>query len=292
MGLRKRYGQNSAAYWRQPRWWLGVGADGIAGSIFTFTTPLLPVEFLLPIVAASQMAAGYLLGVCCFRERGSVGGCIGLLLLIIGVVLLTREGDLEPGNVTAEEFWGRWLFGPFLLVVSFWTLILVITFARITRAAAFVLLSAFCDGVQFLGTRTMAATLEKRGFLLDPADFAVLLLKAICVILVLHFQQLALGAELSRIGAALPVLQNIMSGTLGATFFGDALVLSPSFVTAGALTVAGLVLLGWGADTKAEEQCQGLGGTSQQTKSAEGTIMCEVFTDSARQPVIDVEQPL
>merc|ERR1719359_1950172 len=121
--------------------------------------------------------------------------------------------------------------------------LLSIVFCSGDKPSGYALLSAFFDGMQFLGTRTVAAAVEKHGSLSEPTDVAALALKITCVLLVLHFQQLALGGDLSRVGASLPVLQNLMCGSLGAAFFGDLLDISTGLVTAACMTGLGLWLL-------------------------------------------------
>lgn len=255
MGARKLYGEGHTEYWRRPGWWLGVVCDGCAGALFTFSTPQVAVQILLPIVATTQMCSGFLCGTMCFKERSQWSSRIGLVFAGTGVLLLASHGNAEAQTLSPQEFWSHWLGVPFLIVISIWLIIISCIF-KSDRAGGFALLSAFCDGIQFLGTRTAAAALEKKGSLEDPSDVCAVILKIICVLLVLHFQQMALGSEFSRVGAILPVMQNLMCGTLGVCFFGDSVGMTPRFVGASLVIVLGLVLLSRNSREKVQDKVE------------------------------------
>lgn len=243
MGLRKHYGQGCVAYWMRPAWWLGAVSDFMAGLLFTASSPLVAVQILLPVVATCQMSAGYVLGISCFKEPSSPRGRLGLCLAVAGVMVLASSGAGEAGSLSGTEFWKRWIDTTFLLVVSFWMTLLGLVFYSGERSSGFALLSAFFDGFQFLGTRMIATAVEQHGSLQTSADCAAFFLKATCVFLVVHFQQMALHGDMSRVGALLPGFQNLMCGSMGAAFYGDAIMVCPRLVSAAFSTAFGLWLI-------------------------------------------------
>lgn len=245
LALRKELGKGRADYWREPWWWLGLFGELVAGASFAFATPWLPVQVLMPVVAVTQMGCTYLLGLFCLGEHGSAQQHVGLIIATAGVVRLACLKDSAAGESLVDDFLAHFEQVPFLSVNALWISVITCVWHLGSCSVAYALLSAYADGVQFLCTRTLFSALERNGGMFHPAAFAALALKLCCIVADIHFQQLAIRGRLSRIGASLPVFQNMMGGSLGDTFFGDYVGRSrvPALVGALLMTVGGLGLL-------------------------------------------------
>lgn len=247
MALRKRHGK--APYWRQQGWWIGLLMDLLGGLAFSLAAPLMAVELLVPLTAVAQLATAFLCGVCLFQERSTVMQQLGFVLSVTAVVLLgsatfsQRHFHVAAQHGTAR-FWKLWLKPHFLCVHAFWLGSTALCFLLSSHATSFAVLSAYFDGMQFLFTRTIAAILEVSLKLEHVLLVQLAVGKAFCAIAAIHWQQHALGEEdLTTIGSVLPLLQNLTQASLGVSFFGDQLQLTPSVVLAAASAPVGLYLL-------------------------------------------------
>lgn len=245
LALRKQLGKGRTDYWREPQWWLGLLGELAAGACFAVCTPWLPVQVLMPVVAVTQMGGTYLLGLFYLGERGSAQQHVGLAIALAGVVRLACLKDSAAGESLVDDFLAHFEQLPFLSVNALWISIITCVWHLGSRSVAYALLSSYADGVQFLCTRTLFSALERNGGLFHPAALAALTLKLCCVVADIHFQQLAIRGQLSRIGASLPVFQSLMGGSLGDTFFGDYVSRArlPALISAMVMTVGGLGLL-------------------------------------------------
>ncbi|CAJ1354437.1 unnamed protein product, partial [Effrenium voratum] len=243
MALRKRYGEGSANYLAEPGWWAGAFADCLGGVAFTLSTPLLAVEILVPMTAVAQLAAAFVCGCCFFNERSTFMQQAGFVLSVVSVALLgaTKQEKAEP-LTSIEDFWHRWLQPQVLAVHCFWLCSTVLCFVGISEQNGFAVLSAYFDGVQFLFTRTIAAMLETTGSM-DAALVRLSVFKAFCALTAIHWQQAALGADLTSIGTVLPLLQNLTEASLGAPFFGDRVKVTPALLAALAVAPLSVWLL-------------------------------------------------
>eukprot|EP00438_Fugacium_kawagutii_P033876 Skav201121 [mRNA] locus=scaffold185:506227:512983:- [translate_table: standard] len=269
MALRKRHGGEAAAkakaYWTEPGWWLGLlmdllgGRRGCRGVAFSLAAPLMAVELLVPLTAVAQLATAFLCGCFIFQERSTLMQQLGFVLSVTAVVLLgsatfqQSQFHTAGGHNSAARFWKLWI-KPYLgvrcglWVHAFCFSSTLCCFLCISHATAFAVLSAYFDGIQFLFTRTIAVILEAgsklNGAFMAPWPCAYSLAKAICAIGALHWQQHALGEDLTAIGSVLPLLQmNLTQASLGSSFFGDMLRVTPSLVAAALLAPLGVWLL-------------------------------------------------
>ncbi|CAE7362944.1 unnamed protein product [Symbiodinium natans] len=221
MALRKKFGQVTP-YYSEPRWWLGVLTDGLAGLVFSLLTPLLAVEILLLTTCASQLACAYVLGLYMFNEPGNMWQRLGFGLTCTSVLLLSFSKQEKASPTT--HFWSMWLQPHFFLVLVSWVVVAGVCFVMISDKNGYAVLAAYVDGIQFLFTRAISQNILQ-GFHMDASFWEFGACKAACVLAVLHLQQCALADDnfvgFKSIGTVLPVLQNLTTVTLGATFFGD-----------------------------------------------------------------------
>eukprot|EP00440_Ansanella_granifera_P066348 gb/GFBE01071963.1/.p1 GENE.gb/GFBE01071963.1/~~gb/GFBE01071963.1/.p1 ORF type:complete len:319 (+),score=68.53 gb/GFBE01071963.1/:1-957(+) len=264
MALRKFYGAGN--YLLQPGWWAGCLADGIGGIVFTLASPLLAVQIFVPLTAVSQLSAAYAVGFCFFGEESSVRRHAGFALSVISVVILSMVPWAE-GKAIEGSFWTLWLQPHFLVVSVGWLLLIAVLFAFFSDEDGSALLSALFDGVQFLFSRTLALNVEAAGGVLSPHSAEMFAGKMICALLVLHFQQRALHAELSRMGALLPLMQNLTTASLGLSFFGDAVEVTPPLVIGMLLAAVGF----WSLSERQEtgREAEGLDEGSKDDKQVD-----------------------
>eukprot|EP00434_Breviolum_minutum_P004151 symbB.v1.2.003659.t1/scaffold175.1/size369221/15 len=251
MALRKRHGNDAsnAQYWMQPGWWIGLLMDALGGLAFTLAAPLMAVELLVPLTAVSQLAAAFLCGCCIFQERSTVMQQVGFVMSVTAVALLggaslqQNHFHMAAAHNSIARFWKMWL-KPYVL----WTHVIclcstVVCFFGISHATGFAVLSAYFDGMQFIFTRTIAVIVESASKVNGELLAHLSVGKAVCAIAAIHWQQQALGEDLTSIGSVLPLLQNLTQASLGATFFGDELHVTPALVAAMALSPLGVWLL-------------------------------------------------
>lgn len=241
MSLRKAGGNSN--YVRTWQWWFGTLSDGTAGALFALSVPFAPAIVILPIVAISQMLAGQLLGALCFGEPLSGRSRLGLLCAMCSVCALGRHGpSAAVETVAVEGFWLQCAQLQFVLLNG--AVLGMVLAARLSnrRATMYVLVSAHADGIQFLVTRTLAASFLSGQEALWPV-LSLCCLKGACIVAFLHSQQLALAASLSQVAAIAPLLSACLPCLFSAAFFGDPFDWSPEAVLALAAGVAALVLL-------------------------------------------------
>ena len=246
MALRKKFGHGTQHYYREPRWWIGVVTDGLAGLVFSLVTPFLAVEILLLTTSASQLACAYVLGLYMFNEHGNMWQRVGFGLTATSVILLSFSKQEKASPAT--HFWPMWLQPHFLLANGGWLLVAGFCFAIISDKNGYAVFAAYMDGVQFLFTRQLSQNLEGPGGLhMDAQFWEFVACKAFCVISVLHLQQCALAEDnfsgFKSIGTVLPLLQNLTTCSLGATFFGDTVKVTVPVVCALSLAPVGMWLL-------------------------------------------------
>jgi len=244
MALRKKGGGGpNSCYWMQWQWLLGSLCDALAGVLLMMSVSVAPAFIVLPAVASSQMFAGHLIGISCFGEPCSRLSCMGLSCAIVGVLSFggqcSTAGVPAPVSALSEQ-----ITQPHFLVMNGVLLGLAFSMhAKRIRFMQYVFFAAHADGLQFLGTRVLASTLLGGGDVLRPSILMVLCVKGICIVAVLHFQQLALKENLASVSAAYPLIAAIVPCFFGITFFGDRLTPTPELLVALTMTMTSIVLL-------------------------------------------------
>jgi len=161
------------------------------------------------------------------------------------VIALGRHGpSAAVETVAVEGFWLQCTQLQFILLNG--AVLGMVLAARLSdrRATMYVLVSAHADGVQFLVTRTLTASLlSNRVTLWSPSVLSLCCLKGACIVAFLHSQQLALAANLSQVAAIAPLLSACLPCLFSAAFFSDPFDWNPEAVLALAAGVAALVLL-------------------------------------------------
>jgi len=244
MALRKKGGAGwKTCYCVQWQWLLGMFCDALAGVLLMMSVPFAPAFMVLPAVASSQMFAGHLIGISCFKEPCSRLGCMGLAFAVVGVLLFSGCYSTTgvPASVSA---FAEHITQPRFLVMN--SVLLGLAFAmhvKRVRAMKYVFLAAHADGLQFLATRILAWTLFRGKDVLHPSVLIVACAKGICIVAFIHFQQLALQENLASVSVAYPLIAAIVPSLLSVTFFGDRLIPSPEILAALSMTLIAIVLL-------------------------------------------------
>lgn len=244
MALRKKGGgAPKTCYCMQWQWLLGMFCDALAGVLLMMSVSFAPAFMVLPAVAASQMFAGHLIGLLCFEEPCSRLSCMGLACAVVGVLLFGGRSSTAVVPAPVSEL-AKHITQPHFLVMN--GALLGLAFAmhvRRVRSMMYVFLAAHADGLQFLATRILAGTLLRGKDVLHPAILMVCCVKGVCLVAVLHFQQLALQDNLASVSVAYPLIAAVVPCLFGVTFFGDHLIPNPEILAALTVTLLAIVLL-------------------------------------------------
>ena len=244
MAARKYYARGQPNYWNEPRWYIGVLGDAVGGAFCWPAMPLLSVFVYIPLTILAQMGSSYLTGIYLFKENSTYVKTAGLLVAVFGVFALAVQGEAEKVTVSVTEFWPRLADSTFLAANGLNLLLIIAVHKR--RDLAFMLAAAWMDATQFLCSRTLASFLEEDDRPWQPVAVDLSLIaaiKLITMVLVLHFQQQALEADLVIVGTLYPVAVNLGTCVLSAAYFGDQLALTPNTAACSAAILVGFALL-------------------------------------------------
>lgn len=253
MALRKRGGvAPNTCYCVQWQWLLGVLCDALAGVLLIMSVPYAPAFMVLPTVASSQMFAAHLIGITWFKEPRSSFGYMGLACAVAGVLLISNQGSMAvvPARVSAVV---EQIAQPQFLLMN--GVFLGLAFAMNVKrmcSMQYVFLAAHADGLQFLATRILAGAILRNEDVLRPSCLIVGCFKGICIVGVLHFQQLALKENLALVSVAYPLIAALVPCLFSATFFGDRLIPSPEMLVALTLTLTAIALLVAASEVKVD----------------------------------------
>ncbi|CAJ1428662.1 unnamed protein product [Effrenium voratum] len=245
MALRKLFGEGHNEYWRQPRWWLGVLCDGVAGLMIWPAMPILAAQVLMPLATVVQLVVAYTLGLFFFQEQVSSWNHLGVLLAMVGVVGVSVSSPwraADPRSICVDQ----WLQPHFMGALLGCGLVPLSAFAlHWPPACCWAFLTALFEALQFLSSRTLADALLKWGTQEQSAAalLAALLLKGTCILCIMHCQQMGFQAELSRFVGIFMVATNLLTVVLSLAFFGDQVEASWSFLSSATSTLVGIWLL-------------------------------------------------
>lgn len=258
MAVRKQYGQGHAYYWLQWRWWLGTSCDGIAGLFIMPAMPFVSVQILMPLIVVVQMLTSYSLGLFFFREKATSRHHLGVICAVAGVIGLGLASPLQASDFSISSFWAYWLRTPFLISNLVSLLALATLFAVMHRSTFWGMAAGFSEAVQYVCTRALAdAAFEFNSvsaMLVSGAVWAAAILKILCIVFSLHFQQKGLESDLSRFAGIYLVGSTLFICVYGAVYFSDHIPLSWTFFSAATSTLAGIWLLNGAEHLEGEEQ--------------------------------------
>jgi len=171
---------------------------------------------------------------------------MGLACAVVGVLLFSGYSSTAgvPGVPTPVWAFAKNITQPYFLVMN--GVLLGLAFAmhvKRVRSMQYIFLAAHADGLQFLATRILAVSFLRGEDILRPSILIVVCVKGICIVAVLHFQQLALNENLASVSVAYPLIAAIVPCLFGVTFFGDRLTPSPEILAALTMTLTAIVLL-------------------------------------------------
>eukprot|EP00434_Breviolum_minutum_P028635 symbB.v1.2.025339.t1/scaffold2431.1/size102990/3 len=246
-------------------WWLGVLCDGTAGLMIWPAMPILAAQVLMPLATVTQLLVAYCLGLFFFEEKVSRWNHLGLLLAIVGVVGISVSSPLhaaEPGVISVQQ----WMQPRFIGVLLACGLLPFAAFAlQMPKSSCWALATATFEALQFLSSRTLADAILKWGTEehLLASILAAGVMKGLCILCILHFQQMGFEAELSRFVGIFMVATNLLTVVLCLAFFGDQVTLSWSFLGSAFSTLSGIWLLNqWFSPGSKESEISGSGRDS------------------------------
>lgn len=263
MALRKKYGEGHEKYWLEWRWWAAVVTDGVAGALIWPAMPFVSVQILMPMVVVIQLGTSYILGSLLFQERLSWHGNAGLMCSVLGVVGLCLSTSHIAAPMKVEDFWDAWVAVEFLIANAVCCMIVGGSFVACHRSTSWAISCAVLEGLQYLCSRTMASVIYEGVW--DTARSRVLVaavvLKALCILGIVHFSQLGLESDLSRFAGIYLVGCTLAICAYGSVFFGDLAQLTLPFMASAFSTLAGIWLLnkdmqGAEGDTKIKDNPQ------------------------------------
>jgi len=250
MAIRKYYGQGQTLYWMQWRWWVGVICDLIAGCMLWPAMPFLTVELLVPMTMVTHIIVGYLLGLFFFKEKASAKRHMGALCALVGIVGLATSSPIYAAQTKSHISILQWVQPSFAAAFACCVAGVLNTFLfDLPRSTSWALAAALCEALQFITSRTLAATIVKmhhgEEISIDEMrqTYVSVVVKALMIVCILHFQQLGLEADLSRFVSIYLVATAFLTVVLGLAFFGDSVNFSIGFLLSALSTLAGIWLL-------------------------------------------------
>mmetsp|Transcript_62564 Transcript_62564/g.97357 ORF Transcript_62564/g.97357 Transcript_62564/m.97357 type:complete len:311 (-) Transcript_62564:54-986(-) len=256
MGLRKYYGEGRPKYWLEWRWWIGVVTDAIGGCSIWPAMPFVSVHLLVPLIIVIQLASSYIFGVTIFEEKSNGYSNWGLLFSAIGVIGLSLSTEAKAALFDIDSFWINLVTWHFLVTSAMCLVSIAGSFFICHRSAFWALASGLLEGWQYLCSRSLAVAIHDGAvFSFHSAVVGAITMKVCCILLILHFQQIGLEADLFRFAGIYLVSTTSFICLYGFAFFGDALPLSASFALSAIATLAGIWLLNQGmTETQAEKK--------------------------------------
>jgi hypothetical protein len=252
MALRKHFGEGHEKYWLQWRWWIGVLSDAAAGLLTWPAMPLISVQLLMPLITVVQLITTYAIGLFVMREPPQLRNHVGAISSVAGIIGISISSSRVAADVAIMAFWSRCAQPHFLATLAFSLVLLRLSRTILGAWAFWALTGGLLEGVQYLCSRTLVNALyESRMVIGLTSEYLSVILtaclvcavKGLCIISILHSQQLGMASNLSRFAGIYLVSATIFICALGAAMFGDNLELNPIFMASMFLTLAGIGLL-------------------------------------------------
>lgn len=247
MAVRKYYGESPQIYWMRWKWWVGIALDGVSGLLIWPAMPLVPVEFLIPLVMVVQLSTTYILGYLVFEEMPNWKGNCGIVCSMAGVAGLSLSSLHNPESWNFDMFLASWLTMRVVIANASCLCVLSASLMLLHRSIFLALAAGFLEGLQYLCSRSLAAAVYDKVAITHVAFLAALGIKGTCIVMIIHLQQLGLECDFSRFAGIYLMSSTLFMCTYGAAFFGDHLhLLSPAFLGSATTTLIGIWLLNEG----------------------------------------------
>jgi len=252
MALRKHFGEGHEKYWLEWRWWIGALCDGVAGLLIWPAMPLISVQFLMPFVTVVQLITTYAIGLLVMQEPPQLRNHVGAICSVAGIIGISMSSSRVAADVAVMAFWLRCAHLRFLATLVLSLVFLGFSGTVIGAWAFWALTGGFLEGLQYLCSRTFADAVYESSKITGMTSayltvfltvFFLCAVKGLCIIAILHSQQLGMASNLSRFASIYLVACTIFICALGAAMFGDNLELSPMFMASMLFTLAGVGLL-------------------------------------------------
>jgi len=270
MAIRKKYGEGHEKYWLEWRWWVGTILDGVAGMLIWPAMPFVSVQIFAPLVIVVQLGTSYILGLLIFNEKFALHHNIGFIFAVAGVIGVSMSTSHEAANFTIAQFWAAWVSVRFIITTVIILLALSGCFAMMERSTFWALCAAFLEGIQYICSRSIVDSIfeERMSFILQPAVFAAIALKVLCIVGIIHTSQLGLEANLSKFAGIYLCGCVFFMCIYGSAFFGDAMPINFVFFASAFFTLTGIWLLNQSEDIlqKDMEGSKDLTGNPQESE--------------------------
>lgn len=260
MAIKKKYGEGIEKYWLEWRWWVGNITDACAGVMIWPAMPYVSVQIFAPLIIVVQLGTSYLLGLFMFKEKCILLHNVGLACAVIGVVGVSFSTSHQAANFTIEQFWAGWLNTRFITTMLVIIAGLTGSFFAVSRVTFWAMLAASFEGIQYICSRAIVDSLFQLelGFIKQPAVLAAFAIKGMCILGIIHTQQLGLESDLSRFAGIYLVSCVMLMCICGAAFFGDEMPFNFLFVASALFTLAGIWLLNQKEDDDKDEPAKAI----------------------------------
>lgn len=245
MAIRKKYGEGIEKYWLEWKWWVGTILDAFAGFCIWPAMPYVSVQLFAPLIIVIQLGTSYILGLVVFGEKCIMKHNFGVTFAAAGVIGVSLSTSHEASHFSIDEFWGNWVTARFIVTNLVIAILLAISFPFLHRSTFWALLAAACEGIQYICSRSIVDSIfdHMSEFVTKPAVFVAFIIKGLCILGILHFQQLGLESDLSKFAGIYLVGCTLFTCIEGAAYFGDEMPTTWPFYLASFLTLAGIWLL-------------------------------------------------
>mmetsp|Transcript_129961 Transcript_129961/g.253171 ORF Transcript_129961/g.253171 Transcript_129961/m.253171 type:complete len:346 (-) Transcript_129961:34-1071(-) len=271
MALRKRFGEGHVQYWLEWRWWIGALVDAAAGLMIWPAMPVISVQLLMPLVTVLHLVTTYAIGLFALQEPPQLKNHLGAICCVAGIIGISMSSSRVAAEIPITAIWKGFVQPVFL--ATFVSSVVFLCFAGFVLGAwAFwALTGGFLEGMQYLCSRTLAdAVYEGPAVMSTTSKYmtiaALCVIKGLCIIAILHTQQLGMASNLSRFAGIYLVACTIFICALGAAMFGDNLEMNPIFMISMFLTLVGIGLLSYEEPCSVGEPSQ----VKQEASEAEG----------------------
>lgn len=257
MAIRKKYGEGIEKYWLEWKWWVGTILDGFAGVMIWPAMPYVPVHLFAPLIIVVQLGTSYILGLVVFGEKVIMKHNIGVFSAAAGIIGVSMSTSHEAAHYSIDDFWVGWVTTRFILTNITIAILLGVCFPLVHRSTFWALMAAGCEGIQYICSRAIVDSIfdHMHGFVTKPAVAVAFLVKGLCILGILHFQQLGLESDLSRFAGIYLVGCTLFTCVEGAAYFGDEIPQNIPFALSAIFTLAGIWLLNQREENEKEGKC-------------------------------------
>jgi len=245
MAIRKKYGEGIEKYWLEWKWWAGTILDGFAGFCIWPAMPYVPVHLFAPLIIVIQLGTSYILGLIMFGEKCIMKHNIGVACAAAGIIGVSLSTNHAAAHFSIDEFWAGWVTPRFIMTNLVIAALLGVSFPLVHRSSFWALMAAGCEGIQYICSRAIVDSIfdHMHEFVSKPAVYVAFIIKGLCILGILHFQQLGLESDLSKFAGIYLVGCTLFTCIEGAAYFGDEMPMTFPFFASAFLTLTGIWLL-------------------------------------------------